>query len=205
MAPVKKTALWTGALVFSSILGLWVYLATTTMANFEFLLLCSQGKDELVPKSLCQTYLLNFRGTPEEIATINQGAGIRWGTDAKTIDDREKLVKFLLKKGVDINAIDRRSGLSALHAAVLENNIAVVNILLRNGANPAVKDRTYGKTPLEFALELQNRPNQPDRAAVIKLLNSAGAMKAISKSSSRDALRQPRQQRNILAPEAYKA
>lgn len=173
MSRLKKGFIWVGVSAVT-ILGIsWSYVLTTTVADFELLLLCSQGKEEWIPKPACQRYLFAFRGNPDEIARLNQGVGIRWATDAKGPEDRAKLVSFLLEKGVDINAIDRRSGISALHAAVLENNSTVVELLLRNGANPSVKDRAGGKTPLEMARELSNKPNQPDRTEIIKLLQSA--------------------------------
>lgn len=173
MSRLKKGLIWVGMSVVTMLAVSWSYVLTTTVADFELLLLCSQGKEEWIPKSACQRYLFAFRGSPDEIARLNQGVGIRWATDAEGNEDRAKLVNFLLEKGVDINAIDRRSGISALHAAVLENNPPVVELLLRNGANPSVKDRAGGKTPLEMARELGNKPNQSDRTEIIKLLQSA--------------------------------
>lgn len=172
MASLKKVSFSLIALVILGVASTWGYVATKTVTDFESLLLCSEGYDELVPKSLCQSYLFNFGGKPEEIAALNQGVGIGWVMRAKDDQDRRKLVSFLLQKGVDINAIDQRSGITALHAAVLENNLEAVELLLSNSANPAIKDRRRGKTPLEFALELKDRPNQPDRTAIIKLLEN---------------------------------
>lgn len=173
MSRLKKGFIWVGVSAVT-ILGIsWSYVLTTTVADFELLLLCSQGKEEWIPKAACQRYLFAFRGNPDEIARLNQGVGIRWATDAERMEDKAKLVSFLLKKGVDIDAIDQHSGISALHAAVLENNSTVVELLLRNGANPSVRDRAGGKTPLEMARELSNKPNQPDRTEIIKLLQSA--------------------------------
>ncbi len=82
------------------------------------------------------------------------------------------MVSFLLENGVDINTIDQRSGITALHTAVLENDLPAVRLLLENGADPSVKDRSRGKTPLEFALELKDKPTQPDRAAIIRALQN---------------------------------
>ena len=172
MIRLKKTVLWLVTLIFLSIAGSWSYIVATTIADFELLLLCSQGKDELIPKSLCQSYLFNFGGKPNEIAALNQGIGIGWVIRAENEGDRRKLVSFLLNKGVDINAVDQRSGITALHTAVLENDLPAAELLLENNANPSVKDRSHGKTPLEFALELNSKPNQPDRTAIIKLLES---------------------------------
>lgn len=173
MTRLKKATFWLLVALFLSIASSLVYVSTKTIADFSSLLLCSQGKDELIPKSLCQSYLFNFGGKPEDIAELNQGIGVGWVIRAENEEDRRKLVTFLLKKGVDINAVDQRSGITALHTAVLENDLPAVELLLSSGANLLVKDRGSGKTPLEFAIELKEKPNQPDRTAIIKLLENA--------------------------------
>jgi len=172
------TRLWkaVSGLVLFVVLGLavsWGYVVSRTVADFESLLLCSQGKDELIPKSLCQIYLFNFGGKPEEVAALNDGVGVGWVMRAEDAADRAKLISFLLEKGVDIDAIDQRSGITALHTAVLENDLPIVKLLLGHGANPSVKDRSRGKTPLEFALELDGKPAQPDRVAIIRVLQDS--------------------------------
>jgi len=175
-------------LIFLVLLGVassWGYVVVRTLSDFESLLLCSQGKDELIPKSLCQGYLFNFGGRPEDIAALNAGVGIGWAIRAEDEADRTKLVSFLLEKGVNIDAIDQRSGITALHTAVIENDLPAVKLLLKNEANPSVKDRSRGKTPLEFALELKGKPTQPDRAAIILALQN----EAESSSFKRDALK----------------
>ncbi|HEY9097270.1 MAG TPA: ankyrin repeat domain-containing protein [Thiobacillus sp.] len=173
MTRAKKTALWLVAIAGLLVAGSWSYVIAKTLTNFETLLICSQGLDNMTPKALCQAYLFKFGGKQDEIAALNQGTGLGWVIDAKDDEDRQELVAFLLDKGVNINAIDRRSGLTILHGVVLENNLKAVELLLRNGANPRVKDRDNRKTPLEFARALAGKPNQPDRTAIISLLESA--------------------------------
>lgn len=161
------------SLAVLGITGSWSYVAARTFADFESLLLCSQGKDEWIPKSMCQRYLFRFGGAPEDIEALNHGTGVGWVIRAEDEDDRRKLLAFLLHSGVDINAVDRRSGITALHTAVLENDLSAVELLLSKGANPAIGDRGRGKTPLEFALELERKPKQPDRGAIVELLRAA--------------------------------
>lgn len=173
MTRLKNASLWLIALILLGAVSTWIHVVTKTVTDFESLLLCSEGNDDLIPKALCQSYLFNFGGNPAEIAALNQGIGVGWVMRAEDDHDRRKLVSFLLQKGVDINAIDRRSGTTALHTAVFENNFPAVELLLSNGANPSTKDRARGKTPLEFALELKNKSDQPDRTAIIKLLENS--------------------------------
>jgi len=173
MTRSMKAALWLVSLVLLGIAGSWSYAASRTFADFESLLLCSQGKDDLIPKSMCQSYLFRVGGEPEDIEALNRGTGVGWVIRAEDEDDRRKLVAFLLQSGVDINAVDRRSGITALHTAVLENDLSAVELLMSNGADPAIGDRGRGRTPLEFALELESKPNQPDRGAIVELLRAA--------------------------------
>ena len=57
-----------------------------------------------------------------------------------------ELLSWLIENGADINHQDR-NGWSALHFAVQEKHVQVVNNLLTNGAAVDLKD-TYGNTPL---------------------------------------------------------
>ncbi len=171
MTPLKKTAIGIG--VLTALVAAYIYFATSSVKDFQLLLMCSQGRDELIPKSLCQTYLFNFRGTPSEIADINRGIGVVWALSAEDNEDKNKLLKFLLEKGANINSVDERSGVSALHAMVLENDLQAVDLLLKNGADPSIHEARHGKTPLQFAQERAGKPGEPDRSAIIRLLENA--------------------------------
>lgn len=62
---------------------------------------------------------------------------------------REEEVKKYLKEGQDINALGLNRQ-TALHAAISKNNLSMVTLLLKNGANAyAPADDTYGTTPLD--------------------------------------------------------
>lgn len=67
------------------------------------------------------------------------------------IDDFDKLIKFLLKSGMDINERDELTGVTALHVATHNHNCLMsqmVKVLLQNGANPNLKDHNQ-MTPLD--------------------------------------------------------
>lgn len=167
--PQKKL---TAAAFLFIVLGVsaWGYIAMKTLTQLEPLLVCSQGRDELVPKALCQFYLSNYWSSPQDIAELNQNTGVVWALNAKTENDRKKILAVMLRKGVDINAIDNPSGITALHAAVLENNLEAVKLLIENGANTKTPDEKHQKTPLDFALDLKGKPNQPERQKIIEIL-----------------------------------
>lgn len=64
----------------------------------------------------------------------------------------EDLVRIMLNKGADPNAINQ-SGACCLHFACYRESasLKIVKILLQNGANPEVREITYGCTPLHYS------------------------------------------------------
>ena len=53
---------------------------------------------------------------------------------------------------VDVNAIDRKTGISPLHACSVSGDVNIARLLLNHGANPDVPDRS-GFTPLHRAAQ----------------------------------------------------
>lgn len=158
---------------------LFVYIGSSTYAistqGIEDLLLCADRGGLKVPfsKQLCRRYLLNFRGSKEDIDILQQGIGAMFLTQGEsTTSERTELLKFLIDKGLDVNraGMDR---LLPLHGAVLANSADEIMMLLDNGANQALKDNRFELTPLELALKLQSEDKtQIDRSAVIAILRN---------------------------------
>lgn len=71
-----------------------------------------------------------------------------------------EMVKALIEAGAAINNDDR----SPLHCACANNDLAIIKILLQNGANVKVVDEK-GRVPLELLLRSQNEENKPDTLA----------------------------------------
>lgn len=61
------------------------------------------------------------------------------------------LAESLLKRNVDINAVDK-DGLTALHKAIMGKKLAITNYLLRESANPFVRDED-GATLIHYAVQ----------------------------------------------------
>ncbi|CAG2214282.1 unnamed protein product [Mytilus edulis] len=69
------------------------------------------------------------------------------------VEGRSKDVSELLNDGTNVNYVENKSGLDTtpLYVAVCNNEIEIVNILFRHGADPNIPDKD-GKTPLFMAL-----------------------------------------------------
>ena len=67
----------------------------------------------------------------------------------------EDLARIMVNKGADCNAINT-SGASCLHFACYRDSASklIAKLLLKNGANPDVAERTYGCTPLHYCAGL---------------------------------------------------
>jgi hypothetical protein len=154
-----------------------VYTALATVAivrqDIHALLICADQGGLKVPfsRSLCRQYLFSFRGTAQDIAALHEGVGVSFVLQGRSPPaDRERILSFLVDKGLDPNHIDMHR-LTPLHAAVVANSVQEVELLLRHGARPDVKDERYGLTPLELALTLErDERRQVGREAVIAAL-----------------------------------
>lgn len=83
------------------------------------------------------------------------------------VSQGESLVKLLLELGADVNQADSAGGDTALHTAILQNNIGVLRLLL--AAKPNLEARNAaGFAPLTLAVNLES-------LAVARLLLEAGA------------------------------
>lgn len=82
-----------------------------------------------------------------------------------------EIVKFLVEKGVDINAT-KYERWTPLHAATYEGKLEIIKFLLEKGANPNIRD-TDGKNPRDVAvLRSRHNKDKPYRE-IIKLLTKA--------------------------------
>ena len=172
---MKKALISIVGFVFVGYISLSTYLITTQ--NIVELLVCTDTDGIYkIPfaKPLCRGYLFTFRGSQQDIAALHRGVGASFVLNGESpAPEREQVLKYLISKGLDVNHLDMHQ-LLPLHGAVLNNSADEVGILLRNGANPNLKDKKFGLTPLELALKLQAESKFPqDRRAVISLLKGA--------------------------------
>jgi ankyrin repeat protein len=103
-------------------------------------------------------------------------AGLNWvvsQTFSRSDDEYLEAVKLCLEKGNDINAVDSRTGLTAMHGATNRGFDAMVKLLAANGAKLDVKD-SQGRTPMNYAegvfLAVQPPVSKPKTIALLQEL-----------------------------------
>jgi hypothetical protein len=168
-----------GLIVFGCVaLAAWLALAICRM---ELVPLMACVDDASNPKAqwVCKKGVYLLRLWPGEVKELNKTAGASFAAHLANKDDAEKMLKFFLSRGVDINSKDIKTtnaGLTALHNAVFSNRPKAVELLLAHGAKVDARSDLY-QTPLELARDLQQRYPSEDRGQVIKMLADAGRAK----------------------------
>jgi Ankyrin repeats (many copies) len=115
--------------------------------------------------SLCEIHLKKYRGNAEDIKRLNAHLGAysilsqnSWGAERlrRNLSKNIENFKFLVSKGLDVNAIvDFGVGpVNSLYLAVNNGDIEITQILLDNGADPNIRDK-WGFTPLERKIKLK--------------------------------------------------
>ena len=110
--------------------------------------------------------------TPSEVKRLNDEAGIVHAVAFPDPQDSKEMLEFFLKSGVDINAAGRESGRAALHSLVSSRKVEDIRLLLAHGARTDIRDQ-HGRTPLEYALELQNRYPGASYETVVRALSAS--------------------------------
>ena len=129
-------------------------------------------------------YFLRILGT---VALCVMGTtGTAYAGDVETLyraagDGKATEVAGLLKSGVNVNG-RTRSGSYALNAAAVENNTAVIQLLLSHGADPNVQNK-QGDTPLICATKYAG-----GKTDTVKLLVDAGTDREVRDNSGNTAL-----------------
>lgn len=67
------------------------------------------------------------------------------------------LAEKLIKQGIDVRFEDPKSGFTALHFAVIDQNLNLVTILVENGAIIESKSKDLKISPLDLAIKSDNK------------------------------------------------
>ncbi|ETN01139.1 hypothetical protein PPTG_17563 [Phytophthora nicotianae INRA-310] len=108
--------------------------------------------------------MLNDEVVDANIADQHGWSGLHWAAS----QNHDEILKFLLQKGAEVNAIDQINGWTALHVAIVREAVSCVSILLSSGADPRIRDN-YGDTVVE-CLQAASRKN---KLKMLQLLQKA--------------------------------
>lgn len=109
-------------------------------------------------KALCRQHVFWFRGSSADIATLqaNQGAMnlLHAKSPKHTLAERWEMLTFLAQHGLDVNAKEDDAW-TPLHAAIRDNNVEGVALLLRLHPSLNILAGPDNQTPLQLARELK--------------------------------------------------
>lgn len=84
------------------------------------------------------------------------------------LNGSKEVAEYLIENGFDVNEKDS-NGYAPLHGAAEKNDVSLITLLAKSGANPNVRD-TRGNTPLSVAIYRAG-----EDVAAVKALVDAGA------------------------------
>lgn len=108
-------------------------------------------------KELCRKHIFWFRGSEADIATLQAAQGamnlLAPKSTSHTLAERAEMLTFLAHSGLDINAKEDDHW-TPLHAAIRDNNVEGVSLLLSLHPFLGIKAGPDDTTPLQLAREL---------------------------------------------------
>lgn len=120
-----------------------------------------EGDPDIVKLLISHGFDVNRRASSGETAL--------WDAIGGSHDPRRRAacIDLLLKAKIDLNARDNDYQLTALHKAVMLEDVAAVDLLLQRGAPPDVQDK-LGRTALHLAANIHQRRGDELAAALLK-------------------------------------
>ncbi|MCF6337632.1 MAG: ankyrin repeat domain-containing protein [Gammaproteobacteria bacterium] len=171
----KKIFFGSFALVLSGIVGFILY--AMTQLTIQALISCSANTGGIrIPSSVCEYYMLNYRLTEEDIASLREGAGLGYILNGQD-PEKHRIAEIFISHGLDINGINHygNQDLTPLHGSALMGDIKTLQFLLRHGADIHIKSNQY-ETALELAKKFHKANDKlRDRTEIIRLLSDAEA------------------------------
>gem|GEM_PF-697860 len=145
-----------------------------TQGDIEDVVICSTNESSHhMPSSVCEYYLFNHRVTEADIEFLERGAGLAFLFDIQNKEERNRRVAHFIEQGASLDKPSPIDGFPPLHAAILYNDLELVEMLVEKGADLEQADRHHDLTPLEFAEFLSRRNEETDRGAILLVLSSA--------------------------------
>lgn len=170
---IKNTLILTSVIV---LISLSILAFTLHRTNFQDVIIYSVNEDShYLPARVIQRYLYNFRGSEQDINSLEKEAGITIAFDIENKVQRRNIFNFLLEKGININKKNTVSGLYPIHEVILRNDVEAVKQLIKNGADLQLKDSTYQKNALAFSKLLIKSKPDVDRHPIVDFLTQSSS------------------------------
>jgi ankyrin repeat protein len=112
---------------------------------------CAYGDTDAVRRLLASDASLVNARRPAEVGVSSHMVGSTPLFEAAVRGD-EALCRLLIDHHADVNARCAQNESTALHAAAAGGHLEVTRLLLAAGADPALKDGSFGGTPREWAV-----------------------------------------------------
>ena len=152
------------------VLGLGGY--SMSKGDIEDIVICAVNEgSHSIPTSVCEYYLLNYRGTDQDIQFLESRSGLAFLFEMSDKSKRRAFLEYFISKGISVDKPSSMDGYAPLHAAIIHNDPELVMFLLEKGANPDQKDREHDLTPKEFVEYLNRKNPSVDRSAVSNALS----------------------------------
>jgi len=184
---VKKIIIWIGAITCIVAVGIvgFVWWGLSNMSTNYIIHTHLSPERTRIPAPVIDYYLYNFRSDKNELSTIENEGGMVFLLEKEAgepLGERQvKYAKFLLSKGLDINA-PSGGGIAIIHTAVMQNDAIALKFILANGGISGVKmglshdgrkTKYTGMDAIELAYWWQeNAKINNDRSEIIEILKA---------------------------------
>ncbi|MCP4117006.1 MAG: ankyrin repeat domain-containing protein [Desulfobacteraceae bacterium] len=180
----KKLALSLVCVLFLLTAGMGFHVLSKI--NIEYLIVYDlKFKKPRFLAAATEFYIFTFRGNRKDMEYLNHNFGLNPLLADPTIPKERifKYISFFLDKGFDINTASYATGLTLLHAAILDNNPEVISFLLEKNADPQIgvgynhfygkaeKSSSFGMNAIEMARH-RSKTDKKDRSQIIQMLNT---------------------------------
>lgn len=166
---LRRTGVWIIAALLIAATA-FVALYANSLRHQRLTLLTSCARVEAAPIAWSCKQAIYMRGiSAEEVGQLNTGPGAVHALGFDDPNDSKKMLELFLASGVDINSADPTTGSTVLHGLVSSRELQDIQLVLAHGARADLRDK-QGRTPLDYAIELQNKHPSEGYMQVIAVL-----------------------------------
>jgi hypothetical protein len=168
---LKKIAAWgVAAIALIALCGTALYANALRKEDLTLLTSCMRVEKPAVAWT-CKQAVYARGVTPAEAQELNAGIGVLHALSFSDPMEAKRLLELFIAGGVNVDSIDPETGWTALHTKVSDRYVEDIKLLLAHGARTDARDKK-GRTPLQYAVELQDRHPHEAFGPVIAVLKA---------------------------------